>query len=161
MKTITIFLFAIFLWSGTEKISAQQTIEYGGLTWYLNYDEAKAVAKKENKPIVILFTGSDWCPPCKALKKEVLPNPLFRKEAGKVILVLADFPRRKQLSPEQTRHNRTLASLFLGRSGLPTMVAVDWRTGTVIRKITGYNFYKHDIQPHLNFIRFSIETFSK
>ncbi len=155
MKKILFFFLAGFLLAGY----AQGTVEYGGLRWYLDYDQAVRVAKKENKPVVILFTGSDWCMPCKALKKEVFLNPVFQKEARKVILVIADFPRRKEISAEQKQKNRKLATLFLGRSGLPTMVAVDWKTGEVLRKITGYNFYKHDIQPHVNFIKFAITSF--
>jgi thioredoxin-related protein len=155
MKKFLVTLFTLYGFF----VFAQKTTEYGGLTWYLDYDQAKSVAQKENKPIVILFTGSDWCPPCKALKKEVFPNPVFRKEAENVILVLADFPRRKALSEEQKQKNRTLATLFLGRSGLPTMIAVDWRTGEILRRITGYNFYKHDINPHVNFIKFSVNAF--
>jgi len=158
MKKIILLLFFVFFFEG---IKAQTTVEYGGLKWYLNYDEARAVAKKEHKPIVILFTGSDWCPPCKALRREVFSNPEFQKEANNVVLVLADFPRRKPIPSEQMNKNRRLASLFLGRSGLPTMVGVDWRTGEIIRTITGYNFYKHDIKPHINFLKQVVEIFQK
>ncbi|NPA42834.1 MAG: thioredoxin fold domain-containing protein, partial [Chlorobi bacterium] len=134
MKSIFTFflIFAALAFS-----HAQQTVEYGGLQWYLDYEEAKAVAQKEGKPIVILFTGSDWCAPCKALRREVFPHPEFQKEARGVVLVMADFPRFKPLPAGQYRKNKELAARFLGRSGLPTMVAVDWRTGKVIRKITG------------------------
>ena len=152
MKNSKWILTLVMLYLGHFFVSAQDTAEYGGLTWYLNYDKAKQIALKEHKPIVILFTGSDWCPPCKALHAEVLPNKMFQEEAQGVILVLADFPKRKQLSPEQTSRNRQLAMRFLGRSGVPTMVAVNPETETEILRISGYNFYKHDIQPHLNFL---------
>jgi len=33
------------------------------------------------------------------------------------------------------------------------MVGVDPRTGTIIDHITGYNFYSHNIGPHLRFIQ--------
>ncbi len=141
------------------KLQAQQTVEYGGLTWYTDYNQAKAVAKQENKPIVILFTGSDWCPPCKALRAEVLPNKIFRDLAENVVLVIADFPRRKPMSQAQKQKNRLLAAKFLGRNGLPTMVAVDWRTDTVLNHITGYNFYRHDINPHIQFLKAVIKKF--
>ena len=143
--------------TGHFLVSAQQT-EYGGLKWYLDYNQAKKVALKEHKPVVILFTGSDWCPPCMALKKEVLPNKMFKDQAAKVILVLADFPRRKPMDPEQKQKNRALAGKFLGRSGLPTMVAVDPRTDTILGHITGYNFYKHDVVPHIRFMERMIKA---
>ncbi len=156
-KLFTVALFLI----GASYFFAQNTIEYGGLNWYLDYDQAKEVAKKENKPIIILFTGSDWCPPCKALKKEVLPNEVFKKEVANAVLVLADFPRRKAIPEEQLQKNRQLATLFLGRSGLPTMISVDWRTNEILRKISGYNFYKHDVRPHVNFVKFSVIAFKE
>jgi len=39
------------------------------VNWQTDFDLAKKQAKEENKPILMLFTGSDWCPPCKMLKK--------------------------------------------------------------------------------------------
>ncbi|NPA46688.1 MAG: thioredoxin family protein [Chlorobi bacterium] len=143
----------VMIYAGQFFVNAQQTKEYGGLTWYLDYEQAKKIAIKEHKPIIILFTGSDWCPPCMALKKEVLPNPEFKKYAKDVILVLADFPRRTRLAPGQQQKNRALAAKFLGRSGLPTMVGVDPRTDSIISHITGYNFYSHNIGPHIQFIQ--------
>jgi len=151
MKKVKIWMALVLFATGHFLASAQKT-EYGGLEWYLNYEQAKKVAIKQNKPIVILFTGSDWCPPCMALKKEVLPNKAFKDKAREVVLVLADFPRRKPMDPEQKQKNRALAGKFLGRSGLPTMVAVDPKTDTILGHITGYNFYKHDVMPHVRFL---------
>ena len=153
MNTRKWLLALVMLYAGQFFVNAQSTVEYGGLTWYLDYEEAKKVALKEHKPIIILFTGSDWCRPCMALKKEVLPNKIFREQAEHVILVLADFPRRKRLNPGQQQKNRALAAKFLGRNGLPTMVGIDPRTDGIITHITGYNFYSHNIEPHIKFIK--------
>ena len=50
------------------------------------------MAKKTNKPIFALFTGSDWCIWCKRLEGEVLSQDEFLKYAGrKLILFKADF----------------------------------------------------------------------
>ena len=59
MKKVLTFLFTIV----TCGIQAQ---------WQTNYDEALALAKNENKPIVLVFSGSDWCGPCIRLKKTIL-----------------------------------------------------------------------------------------
>ena len=40
--------------------------------WLVDFEKAKTQAAKEGKPILMEFTGSDWCPPCKALHKNVL-----------------------------------------------------------------------------------------
>ena len=34
------------------------------IKWQNDMTQAAELAKKEKKPILILFTGSDWCPPC-------------------------------------------------------------------------------------------------
>ena len=31
--------------------------------WNTNFDEAKIKAEKENKNILLVFSGSDWCGP--------------------------------------------------------------------------------------------------
>ena len=38
-----------------------------------DFDKAAAVAKKENKPLIVIFSAS-WCPPCQQMKKEVYPS---------------------------------------------------------------------------------------
>lgn len=146
------FLALIMIYAGHFFVHAQ-TVEYGGLTWYLDYEQAKKKAIAEGKPIVILFTESDWCAACIALHKEVLSNKIFQKYAADVVLVLVDYPRRKSLNPEQKQKNRALMSRFLGNNSVPTMVGIDPHTGKVISRIIGYNYYTHNIRPHIEFIK--------
>ena len=40
------------------------------IKWQNDMTQAAELAKKEKKPILILFTGSDWCPPCMKMAKE-------------------------------------------------------------------------------------------
>ena len=37
------------------------------LNWVENYKVAIKTAEIKNKPLLIFFTGSDWCMPCKKL----------------------------------------------------------------------------------------------
>ena len=46
--------------------------------WLVSFEKAKQQAAKEGKPILMEFTGSDWCPPCKALHKNVLVKDDFK-----------------------------------------------------------------------------------
>ena len=108
------------------------------LNWLTDFEKAKVIAKKEHKPIIMLFTGSDWCPPCKAMHNELFPNPEFVNLAKKVVLVMVDFPRRKPMSMEQRRKNQMLASKF-HRGGVPTFVAIT-PDEEVLGKMTGYAF---------------------
>ncbi|MDG1833377.1 MAG: thioredoxin family protein, partial [Verrucomicrobiota bacterium] len=85
-----------------------------GEGWLTNIEKAKEVAKKEGKAVLVEFTGSDWCPPCKALKKNVFNSNEFKAYAKKhLVLVELDFPRDKsKVSKEQAVYNREQAKAF-------------------------------------------------
>lgn len=105
--------------------------------WNYNFEEAKAVAKEQNKEIVLVFSGSDWCAPCIKLDKNIWQSDAFKKEsAEKWILVKADFPRKKanQLAQEQTEHNRNLAEKYNLEGSFPLVVLLD-KTGKVLGKM--------------------------
>ena len=77
--------------------------------WKANFEDAKATAAKENKNIVLVFSGSDWCAPCIKLDKVVWQSEEFKKEAEKNwVTYKADFPKKKanQLAPELTEANK-------------------------------------------------------
>jgi len=122
---------------GWQYISAQ-THENSQLHWYTDFEQAKAVAKKEHKPILMLFTGSDWCPPCRLMHNELFPDKDFNEIAEKVVLVMVDFPRRKQLSAEQKKQNALLKEKF-HRGGVPTFVAIT-PDEEFLGKMSGYGF---------------------
>lgn len=89
--------------------------------WLNNIDKGIEQAKKDNKLVLVEFTGSDWCPPCKALKKDVFPSPEFQKIADKsLVLVELDFPRQKEISEEQKKYNGEMAKKY-AITGYPTV----------------------------------------
>lgn len=93
--------------------------------WLTDWEAAKAQAQRTNKPILINFTGSDWCGWCIRLKKEVFSQEEFKSWAGqKVVLFEADFPRQKALPPNLTAQNEKLAQQFQ-ISGYPSIIFVD------------------------------------
>lgn len=62
-----------------------------------NINDAEMLAKKENKLILIKFSGSDWCGPCILFKKTIFDAPEFQSFADKnLVLLIADFPRQKK-----------------------------------------------------------------
>ncbi|MFU8892339.1 MAG: thioredoxin family protein [Luteolibacter sp.] len=90
--------------------------------WLTDVDEAIASAKKENKAVMLEFTGSDWCPPCIAMKKNVFSKPEFlEKAAEKFVLVHLDFPRG---NPELREKNMPLAQKY-AIEGYPTIILLD------------------------------------
>ena len=89
--------------------------------WETDLVKAVDLSIKENKPLFLFFTGSDWCGWCKRLVSEVFSKPQFQTWAKKnVILVELDFPRRKQLDPKIQQQNTEIAQMF-GVRGYPTI----------------------------------------
>lgn len=90
------------------------------------------------QPYVLLeFTGSDWCPPCMALEREVLSQEKFQQVLGdKIEFVKLDFPKRKEQSAEVKAHNRAMASKY-SIEAFPTLIMTD-RSGKELGRIVGY-----------------------
>lgn len=105
--------------------------------WQYNFDEAKKLATEQDKNIIIVFSGSDWCAPCIKLDKNIWQSDAFQKESEKEwIIVKADFPRKKAntLSKEQTEHNRKLAEKYNVDGSFPLVVVLD-KNGKVLGKM--------------------------
>lgn len=118
--------------------------------WLTNFDEALSKAKAEDKLVLLEFHGSDWCPPCIKLNKEVLTTDAFRKLAeAELVLVDADFPRKKELPEAQKAHNEALAEKF-GLQGVPTVLILD-SDGKVLDKMVG--FPRGGLDGFLDFIK--------
>lgn len=93
--------------------------------WLDNFDDAKAQAKKQGLPILMDFTGSDWCGWCIKLDKEVFSQKEFKEYAKKsLILFKADFPREKSISAKVRKQNDSLQDKY-GVQGYPTIILVD------------------------------------
>ena len=92
--------------------------------WLTDLDEAKQVAAKEKKAILVDFTGSDWCGWCIRLREEVFDKPEFKEAAKDYVLVELDFPRNKKLPAGQKEKNDALAKQFAIR-GFPTILLMN------------------------------------
>src|ERR1700679_3797359 len=89
-----------------------------------NLQTALAKAKKENKLVLLDFTGSDWCSWCIRLDEEALGKPEFIDYAAKyLVTVVVDFPRTHELPAETKRANKILQSKY-GAEGFPTLIAL-------------------------------------
>lgn len=105
--------------------------------WNYNFEEAKKLAAEQNKNIIIVFSGSDWCAPCIKLDKNIWQSEAFKKEAkDQWVLVKANFPRKKanELPKEQTEHNRKLAEKYNVEGSFPLVVVLD-KNGKVLGKM--------------------------
>lgn len=109
--------------------------------WIEDYKAALAASRKMGKPVFVNFTGSDWCPPCMQLKKNVLSSGEFTKWAKKnVILLELDFPRRSEQDAQIKKQNQKLARKY-SISGYPTVMIID-HDGKVLGRTGGYGGQK-------------------
>ncbi len=94
--------------------------------WTMDYDAAKRVAAERQLPLLLNFTGSDWCGWCKLMDKAVFSKPAWEKYAkANLMLVWIDFPNDKALVPEKyVARNDALKASF-GIQGYPTYVLLD------------------------------------
>jgi thioredoxin-related protein len=120
----------LFLFIGTTGYSQN---------WKTNFEEAKIEAAKENKNILLVFSGSDWCAPCIKLENVVWKSDAFQEEVAKSWVVYkADFPKKKanQLSPELSERNKKLAEKYNKNGIFPLVVLLD-KTGKIMG-MTGF-----------------------
>ena len=101
--------------------------------WGDNLETAKAQAAKNNKLVFVKFTGSDWCPPCIALRDNVLTQKAFLDFAERNLeLVFIDFPKNKPLDEKVELANRALAEQYNIKI-FPTVLVLDV-DGTVVHR---------------------------
>lgn len=90
--------------------------------WSTDLDKAIADAKAGKKSVLVEFTGSDWCPPCIAMRKNVFSKKEFVQAASKnFILVELDFPKGDKALTEK---NKPLAEKYK-IEGFPTVILVN------------------------------------
>lgn len=120
---ITLMLITLSVW-------AQKTV------WLEDYKQALKISSEKKIPILIDFTGSDWCVWCKRLDKEVFTQPEFAKYASKnLVLLKIDFPDKNNQSEEVKKFNKELAAKY-NIEGFPTIVLIN-SNGVEINR-TGY-----------------------
>ncbi len=99
-----------------------------GQDWQTDFEEAKVLATKDEKTVILVFQGSDWCAPCIKLDREVWSTDTFKKYAkDHFIMAQADFPRKKTnaLSEAQTTANAELAEKYNKRGIFPFVVIMN------------------------------------
>lgn len=102
--------------------------------WKHSFEEAKEIASKEDKPIILVFQGSDWCAPCIKLDREVWSTNEFQSYAKEhYVMLQADFPRRKKnkLPEAQLNANKKLAEQYNRMGVFPLVVVLD-KNGNVL-----------------------------
>lgn len=122
-KIITMFIifcFAITTWAEV----ALEGAEVG--KWTMDADAAYKLAKEKKLPVLMNFTGSDWCYWCKLMDKNVFVKKTWKEYAkSNLILVTIDFPSDKSIVPEKYQErNRELRKKY-DVGGYPTYILLD------------------------------------
>lgn len=106
--------------------------------WTEDFAAAKKTAATEKKRILMAFSGSDWCPWCVKMEKDVFSQAAFVSQAtNDFVLVMIDCPSdRGILSPLAKKQNNELARQY-DVTGFPATYVLD-QAGTVIQVFRGY-----------------------
>ncbi len=110
--------------------------DYPPAGWTDSITEAISRAEKEDKMILMDFSGSDWCGWCKKLEKEIFQTREFQAWAEKnLVRVFIDFPRNRKQSDDVVKQNQVLQEFF-GVKGFPTVFLLDSSLTPLLQ--TGY-----------------------
>ncbi len=142
MKIFKILLLSVVLMGQGSIAFAQH--------WELDLDEAKKIAQENNKMIILVFSGLDWCGPCIKLEREIWNSEEFQAYAkDHYVMVRADFPRRKanKLPAEQEAKNAELAEKYNTNGYFPLVVVMDKNASmlgkTGYKKLTPTEYIEH------------------
>jgi protein disulfide-isomerase len=129
MKKTAAQFIASALLASTSTCMANATVDNDGATpgkWTMDLTAAKTLAAEKELPILLDFSGSDWCGWCKIMEKNVFTQPEWEAYAKEnLVMVLIDFPSDKSLVPEKyAARNDELQQQF-GIEGFPTFVVLD------------------------------------
>ena len=126
--------------------------------WEQDFSIAEKLTKSTDKPMLIYFTGSDWCGPCKMLVADIFETDKF-KEGYKDAFIFyeADFPRNLDLvSTTQRADNNKLKQKY-GVKSYPTIVIVNSRGKEIGRK-KSYSLMR-DTSYHYSFFDESLRNY--
>lgn len=105
-----------------------------------DFKKAYDAAKKEGKMLMLEFTGSSWCPPCKMLHKFVLNTDEFVEYAkNKMKVVVADFTSGDGPVDKQYAQDYIALAETYQLQGFPTIVLIDPASGET-ETIVGLQF---------------------
>lgn len=101
------------------------------IDWMSEYEAGLQAAKSQKKPLIVYFTGSDWCPWCFKIQEEIIDNPEFIDSMkSHYVFVKVDFPKRTLLPEAVRKKNQQLREQFEVKT-FPTVVLMDPEEGVI------------------------------
>lgn len=149
-----IVIFSLFF----SSLLFSQEEEHSSLNWLTDLSKAKVEATSSKKPILVLFTGSDWCAPCKMLKEDFFDSDEFKTKSKQFVLLMIDIPRRTDIiTEEQRKKNFEVVRKYNKEGSYPNLVALDDNL-KVIGELSGYTFLR-ETDRHFAFIDSILENY--
>jgi len=121
-------------WVAFADVAAVSGAEAG--KWTQDYDAAMALARERSLPVLIKFTGSNWCGWCKIMEHDVFSTEEFAKWAeGRVVLVTIDFPSRHlSIVPKEWQSRNVALRHKHDVNGYPTIIVLNSK-GEVVGRL--------------------------
>ena len=130
LKAVGRLAFALLL--ATSAVASR-----GEARWLTDYSAALAAAEETGRPVLTVFTGSDWCQHCRTLERNVLDTETFRTWAeDRVVLLMVDLPQ-EGISMDE-RKARSRVCIKYGVRSFPS-VALLAPDGSKIASQSGYH----------------------
>ncbi len=106
--------------------------------WETSLESAFNRSQSSGKPILMWFTGSDWCTWCIKLDEEVFQTSEFQKWSDETVVpLMLDYPKSASQSAEVRKQNQMLRLRYQSYiGGYPTVLMVG-DGGQVLGKV-GY-----------------------
>ncbi len=138
--TLAIFITILsFLLVGSRLDASDEVALVGAESgkWTMDYEAALKLASAKKLPLILNFTGSDWCGWCKLMDKNVFAGESWQKfAADKVVLVTLDFPQDQLKVPQDYKiRNEALRQKF-GIQGYPTYIVLDSDGSTILGQLS-------------------------
>ena len=141
---ITLIALILVCWN-IEPAAAEENsaAESGGTpvsenVWFESWDDGMWKAQKENKPVIVDFFTT-WCGPCKAMDKEVFPDPdIIERLIKDWVCIKIDCDDRLSYG---TYNGRTMNYVELNNyfrvHAVPTCLFFD-KTGKPVQRAVGF-----------------------
>lgn len=108
------------------------------LTWFTDLVKAQEKANRENKSVLLFFHGSDWCPTCHEMQKQVLDSPEFIAYASQALVLMdVDFPEKVKQDEALQKANLALKNKFNVGDNFPSIVLLN-ESGETVFQEAGY-----------------------
>lgn len=94
--------------------------------WLTDIGQARALATRLERPVLMFFLGSDWCLWCKRLEKETFQLPGWKDHASRhYVLMKCDFPRKLVLPEAVQKQNKDLHDRYQVDNRVPAVIITD------------------------------------